>query len=88
LNPGDRNYAVQKDSSDDEVEVVDENVREDSVNAADMWNSGTPSSKKPVGMPGSIRGMSPSVSQGSAGEYQQGDSPRAGGGQAVPPRIA
>jgi hypothetical protein len=88
LNPKDRNYVVQKDSSDDEVEVVDENVRDDSVNAVDMWDSGTPSSKKSIGMPGSIKGMSPSVSQGLASEHRQGGSPRTGGGQAVSPRIS
>jgi hypothetical protein len=37
---------------------VDENVKDDSINAADMWDSDTLSSKKPVSMPGSIKGMS------------------------------
>jgi hypothetical protein len=71
-----------------EVEVVDENVKDNSVTATNMWDSNTPSSKKPVGMLGSIKGMSPSVGQRSVGEHQHGDNARVGGGVAVAPRIS
>ena len=88
LNPGNRNYVVQKNSFDDEVEVVDENVKDNFVNVADMWGSNIPSSKKLVSMLGSSKGMSPSIGQGSASEHQHGGTLRAGGGLAILPRIS
>jgi hypothetical protein len=66
LCPGDSNFNVDKDYSDNEVELVDKKAEEESVDGQGFADSASPSANNGVGIAGCGKGMSPSSRQGSA----------------------
>jgi hypothetical protein len=83
INLGDRNFAVLKDSSYNDLEVVGENVRLDSMNPSNKSKYNTLSTKKPMDIHGSGKGMSPSLVRRSAADQPLGNSPHSAATQAV-----
>ena len=85
MNPGNRNFAMPKDSLDDNLEVIGKNVRPDSMNLSNKSECNTLSAKKPMDIHKSGKGMSPSPIHGSTVDQPFGSSPHATAVQAIRP---
>jgi hypothetical protein len=79
LHPGDSNYIVEKDASDDDVEVVEENLSHEGKDGVDVGNSSTLVSATPLGTATSGKARSPAFGNASAAaEHHPRIQPNAG----------
>jgi hypothetical protein len=87
-NPSDSNFVAEKHTSDNDIEVVEENVGQDDISAVHGSESSTPASEKPLENSGSYKDVASAFGFGSSAPAQHPLSSCLVGAQPPPRRVS